>query len=226
MWWLVGPDRPSGILARAGTVNGGEPRGVEEGSVGSCYRLNEWGATQIWPGSWPRRERVSRAVPLHFHALISGVLPPFSGFINAVLSHYQIHALHVDPRSLVLLFTFAFLWEAFVGITPSVALLRNFFSLEFISEVQCSGCASLRTVDATAPGVLYAELLPKAEGFQRQWVPVEAVEDGALFQPPPTPATPNRGWEREELSDPRLAPVLIRLEKLRCAGGDDGDGGA
>ncbi|KAE8789137.1 hypothetical protein D1007_36828 [Hordeum vulgare] len=222
MWRLVGPDRPYCAVAHAGTVNGGEPRGVEEGSAGSCCRLNEWGATQIWPGSWPRRERVSPAVPLHFEALIYGILPPFSGLIDAVLSDYQIHALHLDPRSLVLLSTFAFLCEAFVGVTPSVALLRHFFSLELICEVQCSRCASLRTVDATAPGVLYAQLLPQAEVF-RQWsVQVEAAEAGALFQPPPTPATPNWGWEHEELSDPRLTPVLIRLEKLRRAGGDDG----
>ncbi|KAE8797589.1 hypothetical protein D1007_27244 [Hordeum vulgare] len=179
---------------------------------------NEWGPTQICPGSRPRREWVSPAVPLHFHTLLSSVLPPFSGLLNAVLSHYEIHALHLDPRSLVLISAFAFLCEAFVGVTPSVALLRHFFSLEMISEVRCFACASLRTIDATAPGVLYTELLPKAEGFLRQWVQVEAAEAGALFQPPPTPATPNQGWEREELGKPRLAPVLIRLEKLRRAG--------
>ncbi|KAE8768677.1 hypothetical protein D1007_59812 [Hordeum vulgare] len=121
---------------------------------------------------------------------------------------------------------FAFMCKAFVGVTPSVALLRHFFSLELVIEVQCSGCVSLKGVDATIAGALYGELLPEAEGFRRQWVQVETAEAGALFQPPQSPATPNRGREQEELSDPRLAPVLIRLEKLRRAGGDDGDGGA
>ncbi|KAE8770933.1 hypothetical protein D1007_57241 [Hordeum vulgare] len=157
-------------------------------------------------------------VPLHFHGLLSGVVPPFSGFLSAVHSHYQIHTLHLDPRSLVLLSAFAFLCEAFVGVTPSVALLRHLFPLELVSEVQCSGCASLKRADATVPGALYAELLLEAEGFWRQWVHVEAAEARALFKPPLTPATPNQGWEREELSDPRLTPVLIWLEKLRHAG--------
>ncbi|KAE8796506.1 hypothetical protein D1007_28492 [Hordeum vulgare] len=179
---------------------------------------NEWGPPRTGQGSWPMRERVSPAVPIHFHAHLSGVLPPFSGFLKLVLSHYQIHALHLDPRSLVLLSASAFLCEAFVGVTPSMALLRHFLSIKLISEVQCSGCASLRTVDATAPRVLYVELLPEAEVFRRQWVQVEAVEAGALFQTPPTPMTRKRRWEREELSDARLAPVLIRLEKLRRAG--------
>ncbi|KAE8766541.1 hypothetical protein D1007_62217 [Hordeum vulgare] len=139
------------------------------------------------------------AVPLHFHDLISGVLPPFSGFINVVLSDNHIHALHLDPHSLVLLSAFTFLCEPFVGVTPSMALLCHFFSLELTFEVQCSGCASWRTVDATALGVLYAELFPEPEGFQRKWVQVEAVEAGALFQPSPTPATPNRGWSARSL---------------------------
>ncbi|KAE8776358.1 hypothetical protein D1007_51030 [Hordeum vulgare] len=179
---------------------------------------NELGATQIWPGTWPRRKRVSPAVPLHFHTLLLGVLPPFSGFLNRVLSYYQIHVLHFDPRSLVLLSAFAFLCEASVGVTPSVALLRHFFSLELISKVQCSGCASLRIVNALDHGTPCVELLLEVERFWWQRVHVEAAGAGDMFQPPPSPATPNRGWEREELSDPRLAPVLIRLGKLRRAG--------
>ncbi|KAE8777450.1 hypothetical protein D1007_49760 [Hordeum vulgare] len=150
---------------------------------------NERGATRIWPGSWPQ-----------------------------MISYYQIQALHLDPRSLVLLSAFAFMCEAFVGVTPCMGLLRHFFSLELISEVQCSGCASLRIVNASAPGIPCAELLPKVEGFRRMWVQVEAAGAGALFQPPPSAATLNWWWEHEELSDPRLAPVLIQLGKLRHAG--------
>ncbi|KAE8815948.1 hypothetical protein D1007_06484 [Hordeum vulgare] len=104
------------------------------------------------------------AVPLHIHALLSGVLPPFLSFLIAVLFHYHIHALHLDPSSLVILSAFAFLCEDFVGVTPSVALLRHFFSLELVSEEECSGCASLKTADAFVPGALVAKLLPKQRG--------------------------------------------------------------
>ncbi|KAE8798873.1 hypothetical protein D1007_25841 [Hordeum vulgare] len=179
---------------------------------------NEWGATKIWPGSWPRGEMVSPAVPLHIHALLSGVLPPFSSFFVAMLSHYQIHALHLDPSSLVLLSAFALLCEAFVGVTPSVALPRHFFSLELVSVEQCSGCVSLKMTNTAVPGALDAELLLKAKGFRRQWVQVETTEDGALLQPPLTPATPNLGWRREDLNDPRLTPILIRIEILKWVG--------
>ncbi|KAE8770934.1 hypothetical protein D1007_57242 [Hordeum vulgare] len=141
-------------------------------------------------------------VPLHNHALLSGVLSPFCSFFTAVLSHYQIHTLHLDPSSLVLLSTFAFLCEAFVGVTPSVAFLLHFFSLELVSEEQCSGCASLKKISESVPGALDAELLPKEEGFWRPWVQVEAAEAGALLHPPSTLATPNPARKREELNDP------------------------
>ncbi|KAE8792919.1 hypothetical protein D1007_32421 [Hordeum vulgare] len=136
----------------------------------------------------------------------------------AVLEHYQIYALHLDPCSLVLLSAFAFLCEAFVGVTPSVELLPHFFSLELVSEEQCSGCVSLKMVDASVPGALDAELLPEAKGFRRQWVHTKIAEARALFQPPPTPATPKLGRKREERNDRQLTPVLIWLEKLKRAG--------
>ncbi|KAE8819361.1 hypothetical protein D1007_02863 [Hordeum vulgare] len=100
-------------------------------------------------------------VPLHIHTLLSGVLPPFLSFLSAVLSHYQIQVLHLDPSSLVLLSAFAFLCEAFVRVVPSVELLHHFFSLELISVEQCSGCTSLEAADASVRGALGTELLPK-----------------------------------------------------------------
>ncbi|KAE8776328.1 hypothetical protein D1007_51089 [Hordeum vulgare] len=104
--------------ARVGPVNGGELQGVGEDPTGSRGRLQRVGATRVWPGSWPLGEMATPAIPIHIHALLSGILPPFSSFLVAVLSHYQIHALHLDPSSLVLLSAFALLWEAFVGVTP------------------------------------------------------------------------------------------------------------
>ncbi|KAE8820567.1 hypothetical protein D1007_01311 [Hordeum vulgare] len=71
--------------------------------------------------------------------------------------------------------------------------------------------------DASVLGALDAKILPEAKEFRWQWVQVETAEVEALFQPPSTPTTPNLGWKREELNDPRLMPVLIRVEKLKRA---------
>ena len=73
--------------------------------------------------------RAVTEVPIFIDALWAGLLPPFSAFFNAVLEHYQIHMLHLNPQYVTLLAIFAFVCEAVMGITPSVALLCHFFSL-------------------------------------------------------------------------------------------------
>ncbi|KAI5021708.1 hypothetical protein ZWY2020_058438 [Hordeum vulgare] len=91
---------------------------------------SEWGLTRILPASAPLAELSATSVALHLPALFSVLLPSFSEFFNDVLTHYHIHALHLDLRSILLLLSFAVLCEAFLGIPPSMALLRHFFSLQ------------------------------------------------------------------------------------------------
>ena len=67
-----------------------------------------------------------------------------------MLEHYQIHMLHLDPQSMTLLAVFAFLCEAMVGIAPSMALLRPFFSLHLTGPRQSSGCVGFQAVAAIA----------------------------------------------------------------------------
>ena len=100
---------------------------------------NEWKATTVCPASWRVREMNATEIPIHLHALLVGLIPPFSPFFNDVISHYQIHLFHLDPHSIILLVVFAFLYEAMVGITPSVALFRHFFLLRLVDARQCSG---------------------------------------------------------------------------------------
>ena len=65
---------------------------------------------------------------------------------------------------------------------------------------------------------LNAELHPNAEGFWRQWVYVDAAKAAPLLQLPSVLAEPSHRWEREELVDPRLAQVLVKLAELKKAG--------
>ena len=59
--------------------------------------FNEWGETVAWPTSRPRMARAATEVPIFIDALWAGLIPPFSAFFNAVLVHYHIHMLHLDP---------------------------------------------------------------------------------------------------------------------------------
>ena len=122
----------------------GRPRVLNDEAMGKVRPMlassfNEWGETPAWPASRSSMARAVTEVPIFIDALWAGLLPPFSAFFNAVLEHYQIHMLHLDPQSVTLLAVFAFVCEAMVGITPSVALLRHFFSLHLIGARQSSG---------------------------------------------------------------------------------------
>ena len=80
--------------------------------------FNEWGETVAWPASRIRTAQAATEVPIFIDAHWAGLIPPFSAFFNAVLEHYQIHMLHLDPQSVTLLAVFAFVCEAMAGIAP------------------------------------------------------------------------------------------------------------
>jgi hypothetical protein len=206
---------PEPALERSTVIN---QEGLGKVRQALAADTNEWKATKVWPASRFTADLGATEIPLHLHALFAGLLPPFSDFFNAVLSHYQIHALHLDPGSIILLSGFAFLCEAFAGIAPSVALLRHFFSLHLVDGRQRSGCVSLQAVAATADSGIDFTLHPDARGFRKQWVYVDATAFSPLLLLPRAPAEASSGWGHAELADSRAARVLGRLAKLRQEG--------
>ena len=136
-----------------------------------------------WATSCSFVDRTVTEVLIFLDTLWAGLIPPFSTFFNAVLSHYQIHMLHLGPQSIVLLVVFAFVCEAMVGIAPSMALLRHFFSLHLTDPRQCSGCLSFQAVAATAGSGIDFELPPSASGFRTRWVFVDVGVLNPLSRP-------------------------------------------
>ena len=176
---------------------------------------NEWKVMMAWPASWAMIDMEATEIPIHLHALWAGLIPPFSDFFNALLSHYQVNALHLDPQSITLLAVFAFICEAMVGIAPSVALLRHFFLLHLTHPRQCSGCLSFQAVAATAGVGIDFELPPSTSEFRTRWVFVDVGVLSPLLSSPSAPAIPNSGWCHQRLADSRLAPVWLRLKRLK-----------
>ena len=124
-----------------------------------------------------------------------------------MLSHYQINVLHLNPQSIILLTAFAFVCEAMVGIAPSVALLRHFFSLHLTDALQRSGCVSLQAVVVTTGSGIDFELSPVVGGFRKRWVFVDVGVRSPLLLLPRIPAAPSSGWEHEKLVDQRPAHI-------------------
>ena len=108
--------------------------------------------------------------PLIVSAIVAGLVPPFSEFFFSVLCHYKLQALHLHPNSILLLAIFAYYCEAHVGVKPSVALLRHYFSLR-TSRGSVSACASFVTYSSS---IAISNPGKRIEGFRSKWVLVDA----------------------------------------------------
>ena len=87
--------------------------------------FNEGGTTDVRVGSDTSQQCSGALQPVFTHALMAGLVPPFSAFLFEILQHYQIHLLHLHRTSITILATFAYQCEAFLGVEPSVAFLHR-----------------------------------------------------------------------------------------------------
>ena len=105
-----------------------------------------------------------------------------------------------------------------VGIPPSVALLRHFFSLRLSDPTQCSGCVSFLAAPETAASGIDFSLPPPVTGFREWWLYVDVGVPSPLLSEPTLPAIPNSGWGQETLTSSRLVFVWHRFVNLRALG--------
>ena len=111
---------------------------------------NDYGATSMFLASEARGGRALTSYPFFFHAIFAGLIPPFSTFFTAVLDHYRIQALHLHPNSVLVLSIFAFYCEAFLGVHPSVAFFRCFFSARRSAGTTGADALVFASVEASA----------------------------------------------------------------------------
>ena len=102
---------PSRILSRRGTDKFRHLLAVQ-GNMG--------GATSVLPALTAPAGLTATHIPVFVHSLYAGLVPTFSSFFDAILEYYQIHLLHLHPNSIMILYIFTFLCEAYVGVQPSV----------------------------------------------------------------------------------------------------------
>ena len=121
-------------------------------------------------GSAVPEGRGSTFYPLFVSAIVAGLVPPFSEFFFSVLRHYNIQALHLHPNFVLLLAIFAYYCEAHVGVKPSVALLRHYFSL----RTSCGSASACASFVAYGSSIAISNPGRRIEGFRSKWVLVDA----------------------------------------------------
>src|SRR3954469_18923749 len=185
---------------------------VSEVSLAQLHRMAAAqgidGAQVFKAGSAPPEGRGSTFYPLFASSIAAGLMPPFSEFFFSVLRHYNLQALHLHPNSVLLLAIFAYYCEAHVGVQPSVALLRHYFSLR-VTRGSPSACASFvaygGTIAISKPG-------KRIEGFRSKWVLTDAGRIHPRLILPTELPTSSGDWAHVELTDPRAKQVLEKMD--------------
>ena len=137
----------------------------------------------------------------------------------AVLDHYQIQALHLHPNFVLTLAIFAFLCEGFLGVVPSVAFFRTFFSLRLMAPDQRSGCVSFRVADGMAESLIHMKGPKKREDFRKKWVYLDAGEVNPLLEVPTAPAVKAaEEWAHLKGVTGDIRPLKKAMAHLRKAG--------
>ncbi|KAE8802895.1 hypothetical protein D1007_21329 [Hordeum vulgare] len=133
----------------------------------SAAESKEHGRTLIWPSTIEKQPALKVVFPFFPHNVFIGLVPPFSPFFSAILDHYGIQALHLQPNSIWLMSIFAFYCEAFMGVRPSVALFRHFFIMRLHDDAHLLACVSFVVAES---GNLLLKAGKKVENFRHRWV--------------------------------------------------------
>ncbi|KAE8815943.1 hypothetical protein D1007_06479 [Hordeum vulgare] len=162
------------------------------------------------PETQAKRPASKAVYPFFLHSVFVGLVPPFSAFFTAILNHYGIQALHLQPNSILLMFAFVFYFKAFVVVRPSIALFRHFFSLRVHGDAHLSGCVSF----VAAQGCnLLLKVGKKVENFTHYSVLMSLKDANPRLEVPKGLPEKTSAWSSAKLSDPRVVPIMERFSR-------------
>jgi hypothetical protein len=117
-----------------------------------------------------------------------------------------------------LLAVFAYAYEAWIGIKPSVAYFRHLFSLRSFGLNQSSGCVSFIATARAEGDFIDLKWMKKVEDFWSRWFFVDILEESELFLITGIPPVKLNTWASVALPEEALRMLRPRIRDLREAG--------
>jgi len=149
-----------------------------------------------------------------------GLTFPLSAFFKAILDFYGIKVNDLTPNSILMLSTFVYLCEAFVGVAPTVTLWRHFFVLRALKGRArvFGGFSFQRRKNPRTPYIL-CDFDGKWEDWRSQWAYVMLREREPRMEVPDgaTDYDIEESNMEPDMDAPAWAPVLERIEELADA---------
>ncbi|KAK1665011.1 hypothetical protein QYE76_053170 [Lolium multiflorum] len=179
-------------------------------------KTNEWGATKMWMATARVHNLPATTYPLLLHCITAGLVLPFSALFKAVLEHYQVSVLHLDPNSITILAIFAFWCEAFVGISPSIALFRPYYSLHLTDPRESSRCLSF--IPVLRRVFVPMSLSQPLTHFRGGWLFVDVRKRSPHFNVPAALPAQGCNWESVPFPSARMEALEERISNLEAMG--------
>jgi hypothetical protein len=158
------------------------------------------------------------AQPFLLFSVFAKMVPPFSPFLLVILETYGIQAIHLHPRSVVLLAVFAYACEAWIGIKPSVAYFCHLFSLWPSRLNQSSGCVFFITTTGTEGDFIDLKWMKKVEDFWSRWLFIDILVEFELFLITGVLVAKLTTWSSEALPEEALKTLHPWIRDLQKAG--------
>jgi hypothetical protein len=146
------------------------------------------------------------------------MVPPFSPFLVAILEAYGIKVIHLHPKFVVLLAVFAYAYEAWIGMKPSMAYFCHLFALRSSGQNQSSGCVSFIATTETEEDFIDMKWVKKVEDFRSHWIFVDILKDSRHFSILEEPPAKQTSWASEALPEVVLNALHPRIQDLRREG--------
>jgi hypothetical protein len=189
------------ILRKLAPATGPDALVVRLGEQGGASRVPEPGADEV---------------VIFKSFLLAGLVPPFSEFFLTVLLYYNVHLCHLVPNSVLMLATFVYLCEQFIGITPNLTLFRSLYTLRVQHTPHAVGSCCFRLRDTGA--YIQMPIKDKWEAWSREWMYIQAEVKSDLLTWPEREAVPQDSWSEPVEETPELRVVTARLRELKAAG--------
>jgi hypothetical protein len=150
---------------------------------------------------------------------LAGLVPPVSSFFLMLLEFYGLQLQHLSPNSITLVAIFVHLCEMFVGVRPSVRLLRRFFVMKAASQRPplIGGYYFARRTQG--PSRYIAPVSSgRWERWREDWVLKQADAHDRLVIPAATPMLNRVEWGKDPGLESGFDPVLDRIQYLAESG--------
>ena len=168
--------------------------------------------TRCLPGSRSPAEYPKLRFTAMFRVhLALGAHPPFSPFLTAVLDHYGVQFGHLSPGTVCYLSVFAHLCGMFVGVRPSVALFRHYFSMQMSNSSLVWGVCRLVVQQDC---YISHPAMDKWEGWKNDSFFMEIVDADSRYDLPIGPPAHGEQWRRQQALDSRMQVTIDKIREL------------